>query len=74
MPKKRKQKPVCHHIMYDYSGCSHTQKQVTVFVYPIEHHLCTQLQRRGKYVSKGFIKHLEHFVWKHKDTAVDLEP
>jgi len=73
LPRKRKEpKPVEHHIVYDFDGCTHKQKPITVYVYPIEHYLCTQLQRRGKYVSKGFLRSLEYFIWKHKRTAVNL--
>lgn len=70
--KKIRGKIVEHHILYEYDGCAHKQKEVKVPIFYIEHHIITQLQRRGKWVSKGFIKALKHFIWLYEDSAVDL--
>ena len=74
MPKRRRrsQKPVNHHIVYAYDGIKHKQVPVEVDVYHIEHYIITLLQRRGSLVSKGFIRHLKHFIWLHEESARDL--
>jgi len=68
MAKKNRKKPLNHHIVYD----ERKGQEVVVPIYPIEHYICMLLQRRGSLVSKGFIKHLEYFIWKYRDDAVDL--
>lgn len=73
MTKKKKGKGyVRHHITYDYDGVRHKQTGIVVPIFPAEHFLCTQLQRRGSLISKGFLKHLEFFIWRHKDSCQDL--
>lgn len=72
LKKVLRNKVIEHHISYEYSGTTHKQEEIVVPVYYMEHHLLTQLQRRGKFVSKGFLRTLEHFIWKHKESATDL--
>ena len=67
-----RQKIVDHHITYTYNGNTHKQEEIVVPVYYMEHHIITQLQRRGKYISKGFIKTLKYFIWEHEECATDL--
>ena len=62
-------KKVVHHICYDYNGSSHKQEEITKVVYYAEHHILTQLQRRGKRISKGFLDHLKYFIWKTEVTG-----
>ena len=69
MRKKIRNKVVLHHVLYEYDGCSHKQKEVVVPILYIEHHFLTQLQRRGKYVSKGFLDSLKHFIWVRETTG-----
>jgi len=57
-------KKVVHHIVYDYNGNSHKQKEITKLVYYAEHDIITRMQRRGKYISQGFIDHLKYFIWR----------
>ena len=52
-----------HHISYD--------PEIVVPIYKGEHWVITQLQRR-KYISKGFIKTLKHFIAINEDQAQDL--
>ena len=68
MAKMNRTKPLNHHIIYN----EHDKQEVVVSIYPIEHYICTLLQRRGSLISKGFIKHLKFFVWKYEDGAQDL--
>lgn len=65
---KNRTKPLTHHIIYN----EYKDQEVTAPLYPGEHWLCTQLQRRGSLISKGFLKHLRFFIWKHEDSAHDL--
>ena len=68
----QRKKIVTHHILYELGGLTHKQEAVTVNLFGTEHYLATLLQRRGRYVSQGFLKLLEHFIWLHKDNAEDL--
>ena len=67
-----RRKVVEHHILYNYDALGHKQEEVKVPIYNNEHYICRLLQTRGKWISKGFLKTLEHFIWLHKDTAIDL--
>ena len=64
-----------HHILYAYSGVGkHEQIDIQVPIYTTEHHILTELQRRGKNVSRGFLQSLRYFIWE-RETArnyVDL--
>lgn len=68
MAKTNRKKPLNHHIVYN----EREGQEVVVPIYPIEHYICMLLQRRGSLISKGFIKHLRFFIWKHEDGAIDL--
>jgi hypothetical protein len=75
LKKKLREKVVGHHINYEYNGLTHKQEAVIVPIYHMEHWIVSQLQRRGKYVSKGFLQTLKHFVWLRETTGnfVDLQ-
>jgi len=72
--KTLRNKIVEHHINYEYNGLTHKQEPVTVKIYNNEHWLISHLQKRGKYVSKGFLQTLKYFVWLRETTTnfVDL--
>jgi hypothetical protein len=67
-----------HHINYEYNGSTHKQEAVTVAIYNNEHWLIGHLQKRGKYVSKGFLQTLKYFIWLRETTGnyvtLDLPP
>ncbi len=68
MPKK-KINVMLHHILYEYNGVGkHGQIELKVPILTTEHHILTELQRRGKNVSKGFLDALEYFIWYRKTT------
>lgn len=54
-----------HHISY--------KPEVTVTIYKGEHWLLTQLQRRTKNVSKGFITALKVWIALNEGKAMELE-
>ena len=54
-----------HHISHD--------PEVKVTVYKGEHWLLTQMQRRTKNISKGFITALKVWLALHESDAVDLQ-
>lgn len=60
--KTLRNKVVEHHVLYEYSGLTHKQEPITVYIFNNEHWLASQLQRRGKYVSKGFLQVLKQFI------------
>lgn len=70
--KFRKPKVLNHHIVYGYDGCTHKQLDIEVPIYDTEHYILTLLQRRGKYISKGFIRALGFFIWQHGEDAKEL--
>jgi len=72
--KVLRNKVVSHHILYEYNGLTHKQEAIKVDVYSNEHWLISHLQKRGKYVSKGFLQTLKHFIWLRETTNafVDL--
>lgn len=66
MPPKRKRNVIHkHHISYD--------PEIIVKIYSGEHWAITQLERRTKNVSKGFIECIKAWIKKVEDIAVDLE-
>lgn len=66
-------KEVVHHIVYDYNGNSHKQEEVTVLVYYMEHDIIKRMQRRGKYISVGFLNHLKYFIWRCETLGVAID-
>lgn len=70
--KTLRNKVVEHHIVYSFDALRHKQTEIVVPIWNTEHYICRLLQTRGKYVSKGFLKHLKFFIWKHEESAVDL--
>jgi len=58
-----------HHIRY----ADHPKGEWIVKVYKGEHWICTQLQRRTKHVSKGFITALREWIKENEDKAVELK-
>lgn len=71
--RKRKEtlrnKVVPHHIAYEYNGLTHKQEEIVVPIYNNEHWLVGHLQKRGKYVSEGFLQTLKHFIWLRETTG-----
>lgn len=66
MPRKRLRNVVhVHHISYE--------PEITVKIYAGEHWAITQLNRRSKNLSKGFIACLQAYIDTHKHLAVDLD-
>ena len=70
--KTLRNKVLDHHVLYEYNGLTHKQDEITVPIYHNEHYIVTLLQRRGRYISKGFIRVLQFFIWRYSDSAVDL--
>ena len=58
-----------HHIIYE--NTEHKQKEITVKIYKGEHWISSQLQRR-RYISRGFLKYLRHWIVIHEDEATNL--
>ena len=65
----RRSKVVGHHIIYAYDGLTHVQSDIEVPIYNMEHYICTLMQRRGKYVSKGFLDWLKYYIWEKETTG-----
>jgi len=65
--KQRMKKTVVqeHHISYD--------PEITVNIFKGEHWLLTQLQRRTKHVSKGFITSLKVWIALNEGKAEEVE-
>lgn len=72
--KTLRNKIVEHHIIYEYNGLTHKQEEIKVNIYNNEHWLISHLQKRGRYVSRGFLQTLKHFIWLRETTGnfVDL--
>ena len=64
MNKMKKQVIQKHHISYD--------PEITVKIYQGEHWAITQLNRRTRHISKGFIECLRAWIAEHEGDAVDL--
>lgn len=62
-------KIVPHHIAYEYNGLTHKQEAIVVPIFNNEHWLISHLQKRGKYVSQGFLQSLKHFIWLRETTG-----
>ncbi len=76
MSKKKKINTMYHHIVYAMNGVGdHKQIDIQVPIYTTEHHILTELQRRGKNVSRGFLQSLKYFIWERTTlgTFVDLQ-
>ena len=66
MPRKRVRNAIQeHHISYN--------PEITVKIYSGEHWAITQINRRSKNMSIGFLKCLQEYIDTHKDMAVDLD-
>lgn len=63
--RQNKQLVQIHHISYD--------PEITVKIYKGEHWALTQLNRRTKNVSRGFLECLKDFIKRSEPIAVDLE-
>jgi hypothetical protein len=61
-------KVVEHHILYQYDGLRHKQAPISVHIYNNEHYILSLLQKRGKWVSWGFLQSLKQFVWERETT------
>lgn len=67
--KKKIPNVMYHHVVYSYSGVGkHEQIDIKVPIYTTEHHILTELQRRGKNVSLGFLNALRFFIWERETT------
>lgn len=67
--KLRRSRVVKHHVTYAYNGLTHNQEEIIVPIFNMEHHICTEMQRRGQYVSKGFIDWLKYWIWERETTG-----
>ena len=75
MPKgkvKRGKVVIQHHHLEYQKGKFEDKTGEQVLIYKGEHWAISQLQRR-KNISKGFIKALEFWISKVKDSAIELE-
>ena len=65
MTNKRKQVIQNHHISYN--------PEIVVKIYKGEHWAITQLNRRTRNISKGFIECLKAWIAEYEEGAVDLK-
>lgn len=64
-----------HHLIYQKkSDIKEGKKKIgpTVRLWKGEHWAITQLQRRTKNISKGFLKALEYWVAENRNKAIDI--
>ena len=60
-----------HHIVYE--NKDHKQLDEIVPIYKGEHYIITQLQRRTRNISNGFIKALKCWIALNEDKGVNVE-
>ncbi len=62
--KKKLPNTILHHVVYSFNGVgNHQQIDIKVPIFTTEHHILTELQRRGGNVSRGFLQSLRYFLW-----------
>lgn len=73
MRRRRKNVVQEHHLEYQRKDEVFEKTGETVLLYKGEHWAITLMQRR-KNISQGFLRALEYWISKVKDSAVDLTP